>query len=190
VTTPNKTILQPFSLWFTGLSSADKTTTAKATAQYLKNHHHITPAIIDGDDLRTGLYKDLGFSNIDRSENIRRISEICCLTNNSGQSVVSARISPFLKDRQLTRETIREQYFIEVYINTSLQVCEDRDPKGLYKKAQKGEIAHFTGIHSTYEPSENPHIVIDTQQQSISESVQHIIQLLYHFNPPYPSNLP
>ena len=135
--------------------------------------------VLDGDNVRRGLCKDLGFSDKDRNENIRRIGEVSLLMMESGVIVLAAFISPFIKDRQIVRELAAEGEFIEVYCDASLDVCESRDIKGLYKKARAGEIPHFTGISSGYDKPINPEIVLDTENQTIDESVECIIEYLH-----------
>jgi len=150
---------KPCILWFTGLSGSGKSTIANAVEVKLgelKKHTYL----LDGDNVRYGLNKDLGFSNTDRVENIRRIGEVSNLFVDAGIIVLSAFISPFREDRDIVRTLVKEGEFIEIFIDTPLKICEQRDPKGLYAKARKGEILHFTGISSPYEAPENPEIHI------------------------------
>ncbi|MFK7755478.1 MAG: adenylyl-sulfate kinase [Flavobacteriales bacterium] len=156
-------------LWFTGLSGSGKSTLADALDQKLYEEGRLT-YILDGDNVRQGLNKDLTFSDADRTENIRRISEVAKLMVDSGLIVLTAFISPFLEDRAAARAIIGEEDFIEVYVNTPLEVCENRDVKGLYKKARAGEIPSFTGISSPYEAPVNPEIEVKTKDKGIDES--------------------
>ena len=144
-------------IWLTGLSGAGKTTIA------CELEKQIDCVILDGDNLRTGLCSDLGFSITDRDENIRRVSEVAKLFYSSKKNVVVSFISPLRSQRDFARSLIPKEDFIEVYVATSLEVCEKRDVKGLYAKARAGEISDFTGISSPYEPPENPEILIQTE---------------------------
>jgi adenylylsulfate kinase len=164
-------------IWFTGFSGAGKSSIAHALEDKL-HKNEIRTFVLDGDNVRHGLCKDLGFTDEDRNENIRRIGEVSLLMMESGVIVLTAFISPFIKDRQIVRQLTSEGEFIEVYCNASLDVCESRDIKGLYKKARAGEISHFTGISSEYEQPENPEILLDTENQTIEESVEQIISYL------------
>lgn len=166
-----------FVLWFTGLSGSGKSTVANAAAKALFDQG-LNPYVLDGDNIRHGLNKDLGFSEEDRTENIRRIGEVSKLFVDSGQIVLTAFISPFIKDRELVRELLEADEFIEVYIKCPVDECEKRDPKGLYEKARKGLIRDFTGIDSPYEEPVNPEIVVETNKYSVEESVEHIIKHL------------
>ena len=141
-----------------------------------KNKHH--SYVLDGDNIRFGINKDLGFSDEDRKENIRRIGEVSKLFVDSGHVVLTAFISPFREDRDRVRALLEENEFIEVYIKCSLEACEARDPKGLYEKARKGIIKDFTGISSPYEEPVHPEIVVDTEKYSIDECVEQIVQYL------------
>jgi len=146
---------KPVVLWFTGLSGAGKSTVAGALETKLAQAGYHT-YLLDGDNVRHGLCSDLGFSEQDRRENIRRIGELAKLMADAGLIVLSAFISPHRAERQLVREMLPEGEFLEVFVNTSLEVCEQRDPKGLYKKARAGEIPNFSGIDSEYEAPVNP----------------------------------
>ncbi|MEB0224697.1 adenylyl-sulfate kinase [Pseudomonas sp. 10S4] len=168
---------RPAVLWFTGLSGAGKSTIANALEQALLEHHRHT-YLLDGDHLRLGLCRDLGFNDDDRAENIRRIAEVAKLFVDAGLIVVSAFISPFRRDRAMAREVIGEAYFVEVYINTSLVECERRDPKGLYGKARSGLIKNFTGIDSLYEPPVSPDICINTLEDDVPTAVAKIMSFL------------
>ncbi|WP_183249143.1 adenylyl-sulfate kinase [Anoxybacillus tengchongensis] len=166
-----------FVLWFTGLSGSGKSTLANEVAKTLFEQN-IHCYVLDGDNVRHGLNSDLGFSAKDRTENIRRIGEVAKLFVDSGQIVLTAFISPFRQDRQLVRSKLEQDEFVEVYVRCPLETCEQRDPKGLYKKARNGEIRDFTGIDSPYEPPLSPDVVVDTDQHSIDQCVQQIISYL------------
>lgn len=164
-------------LWFTGLSGSGKSTLANAVDQALYQHK-VQSFCLDGDNIRHGLNKDLSFRKEDRKENIRRIGEVAKLFVDSGQIVSTAFISPFQEDRELVRSMFLEGEFIEIYLKCPLQVCESRDPKGLYKKARIGEIPEFTGISSPYEAPTNPEIIIETDRMTIEQSVQRVVSYL------------
>lgn len=164
-------------LWFTGLSGSGKSTVANALEHRLHKLNART-YILDGDNVRHGLNNDLGFNNDDRKENIRRIGEVSKLFIDAGVMVLTSFISPFREDRESVRKIVNETEFIEVYIKCPLEVCEERDVKGLYARARNGEIKHFTGIDSAYEDPENPEIEIDTSKLSIDESIDKIITYL------------
>lgn len=168
---------QSFVLWFTGLSGAGKSTLATAVEHELFERK-IHTYILDGDNVRHGLNKDMGFSDQDRVENIRRIGEVSKLMLDAGIVVLSAFISPFREDRQIVRSILERNEFIEIYVKCSLEVCEERDPKGLYKKARSGEIKDFTGIDSAYEDPENPEFVVETDVQSVEECVARILNFI------------
>ena len=131
--------------------------------------------VLDGDNVRMGLNKDLGFKESDRIENIRRIAEVAKLMNDAGLIVLTSFISPYMRDRRCAREAIGQESFVEVYVATSLEECEKRDVKGLYQKARTGEIPNFSGISSPYEVPENPEIVVDTTGQTVEESVEYLL---------------
>jgi adenylylsulfate kinase len=164
-------------LWFTGLSGSGKSTLANAIDRFLFQQG-IRSYVLDGDNIRHGLNKGLGFSPEDRMENIRRIGEVSKLFVDSGQIVLTAFISPFREDRDQVRKLFNEYEFIEVFVNCPLEVCEKRDPKGLYRKARNGEIPDFTGIDSPYEPPIQPEIIIDTSNESIEIACQKIVSYL------------
>lgn len=168
-------------LWFTGLSGSGKSTISVAleTALYTKGFHTYR---LDGDNVRHGLNNNLGFSPEDRTENIRRIGEVSKLMVDAGLFTLTAFISPYLDDRDQVRKLVAADEFIEVYVKASLESCEQRDPKGLYKKARLGEIKGFTGIDAPYEEPSQAEIVIDTDQLSIEASVEAIIDYLKENN--------
>jgi adenylylsulfate kinase len=164
-------------LWFTGLSGSGKSTIAKAfQKELLASGKYIV--VLDGDNVRHGLNKDLDFSETGRKENIRRIAEVAKLFVNHGALVITAFISPYIEDRQQAREVVGKQNFLEIFIDTPIEVCMQRDPKGLYKKALSGEIKHFTGISDPYEKPINPEILIQTKGQTLEESVADLIDKL------------
>lgn len=168
---------KPALLWYTGLSGSGKSTVANAVdALLFKLGCH--SYLLDGDNVRHGLNGDLGFSDEARVENIRRISEVGKLFLDAGLIVSTAFISPFASDRAQAKEKLSEGEFIEVYIDTPISICEQRDPKGLYKKARAGEIKDFTGIDSGYDVPENPGIHVKTDTQSIEECAQQIVSYL------------
>ncbi|OIJ12535.1 adenylyl-sulfate kinase [Anaerobacillus alkalilacustris] len=164
-------------LWFTGLSGSGKSTLANAVEAALiqRNVHSY---VLDGDNVRHGLNKGLGFTEEDRKENIRRIGEVSKLFVDAGVITLTAFISPFREDRDQVRALVEEGEFIEIFVNASLETCESRDPKGLYEKARAGIIPNFTGISSPYEQPENPELTIETDNLSIEESVAKVIQYL------------
>jgi adenylylsulfate kinase len=164
-------------LWFTGLSGSGKSTLANAVDHALFQQHYKS-YVLDGDNIRQGLNSDLGFGIEDRKENIRRIGEVAKLFIDSGQIVSTAFISPFRTDRDVVRNMLEAGEFIEIFLNCPIQVCENRDPKGLYKKARKGEISDFTGISSPYEIPYNPEIIIETNQLTVEQSVHSILSYL------------
>lgn len=165
-------------LWFTGLSGAGKSTLAHAVEEELHNRNCLT-YVFDGDNVRHGLCGDLGFSLEDRKENLRRISEMCKLTADAGIIAFTAFISPVQEDRQNAKELIGEDDFIEIYCKASLEVCESRDVKGLYKKAREGKIADFTGISSPYEEPENADLIVDTGNNSLEECTNQVLGYLF-----------
>jgi len=168
---------KPVLLWYTGLSGSGKSTIANAVELKLFELGCHT-YLLDGDNVRMGLNKGLTFSDEDRIENIRRISEVAKLFVDAGLIVSTAFISPFSTDRTQARSIIAKDEFIEVFIDTPIDVCESRDPKGLYKKARTGEIPNFTGISSAFDVPISPEVHIKTAQQSIEQSVEQIIQYL------------
>ena len=165
----------PMCLWMTGLSGAGKSTLANALEQEL-NHQGKHTYILDGDNLRHGLNSDLGFSESDRNENVRRAAEAAKLMVDAGLIVIVGLISPFKKERDWARSLFKDNQFKEIYISTSIQECEHRDTKGLYEKARQGEVKDFTGIDSPYEVPDNPDIIIDTENRTVDECVHMILQ--------------
>lgn len=161
---------QPCLLWFTGLSGAGKSTLANALEHRLFGAGHFT-YVLDGDNVRHGLNRDLGFTAEDREENIRRIGEVGKLFVHAGLIVLTAFISPFRSDRRMVRGLLEAGEFLEIHVRAPLDVCEGRDPKGLYQRARSGEIPNFTGIDSPYEVPANPEIVIDTSGGDLEASV-------------------
>jgi adenylylsulfate kinase len=168
-------------LWFTGLSGSGKSTLAHAVEEHL-HQNGLKTFVLDGDNVRHGLCKDLGFSDQDRKENIRRISETAKLLLEAGVITLTAFISPFKAERDTARSLMPHGDFIEIHCFCPLTVCEQRDVKGLYKKARLGEIKDFTGLSSPYEEPLNPDLRIDTAQLSIEQSVQQVISLLHERN--------
>ncbi|MDQ0162538.1 adenylyl-sulfate kinase [Aeribacillus alveayuensis] len=164
-------------LWFTGLSGAGKSTLSVEVEKEL-HQRGIRTYILDGDNIRHGLNKNLGFSAEDRKENIRRIGEVSKLMVDAGIVTLTAFISPYREDRDMVRQLLGEKEFIEIYVKCSLEECERRDPKGLYKKARAGEIKGFTGIDDPYEAPENPELVVETDKQTLEESVKKVITYL------------
>ena len=175
----NQKSQHPCLLWFTGLSGSGKSTIANALDVALHNRGYHT-FLLDGDNVRHGLNKDLGFNEEDRVENIRRIGEVSKLFTDAGLIVLSAFISPFASDRLLVRNLFPEGEFIEVFMNTPLDVCEERDPKGLYRKARAGDIKNFTGIDSPYEAPDRPDISLDTGEHSVEACVESLVDFLHH----------
>jgi adenylylsulfate kinase len=165
---------EPKLIWLTGLSGSGKSTLAIGLEQYLFEAG-FKVYLLDGDNIRKGINKDLGFSSADRTENIRRIGEVSKLMLDAGLIIISAFISPFRDDREMVKEIVGEERFTEVFVDCPLEVCEKRDTKGLYKKARQGFIRDFTGIGSPYEIPEHPHLVIHTHKESIAESLSKLI---------------
>ena len=168
---------RPVVLWFTGLSGSGKSTIANALEKKLFAMGHHT-MLLDGDNVRHGLNRDLGFTEADRIENVRRVSEVSQLMLEAGLITLVSFISPFRSEREMARERIGDGQFIEIFVNTPLSVAEERDEKGLYKKARAGEIKNFTGIDSPYEAPENPEMTINTVHQSAEEAADVIIDFL------------
>ena len=160
-------------VWFTGLSGSGKSTLANAVAHQLHERNHHT-YVLDGDNVRHGLNKNLGFSPEDREENIRRVGEVAKLFVDAGTIVMTAFISPYRTDRDQARELIEDNRFVEVFVECPLNICEERDPKGLYKKARSGEIKEFTGISAPYEEPNKPEVFINTHELSVIESAHQV----------------
>jgi adenylyl-sulfate kinase len=168
---------KPCVIWFTGLSGSGKSTIANALEEAL-NFRKCHTYLLDGDNIRMGLNKNLGFTNEDRKENIRRIAEASKLFVDAGIIVICAFISPFKEERELARSLVEKSEFIEVFVDTPLSICIERDPKGLYKKALNGEIKNFTGLDSEYQRPENPEITLKSQSEKIEDSVGRIMEVL------------
>jgi len=162
-------------LWFTGLSGAGKSTLAHSVEEHLHRMGCRT-FVLDGDNVRHGLCGDLGFSAADRRENIRRIGEVAKLFMEAGVIVLTAFISPFREDRNRVRAIVQPGEFIEIYCQCPIEICEQRDVKGLYKKARAGEIAQFTGISSAYEPPDAPELALTTAEMDLDDCVQKVLQ--------------
>jgi adenylylsulfate kinase len=167
----------PKLIWFTGLSGSGKSTLALQLEKELYDRGFKT-YLLDGDNIRVGLNKDLTFTEEGRVENIRRIGEVSRLMLDAGLVVLSAFISPFAADREQVKNIVRPENYIEVFVNTPLEICEQRDVKGLYKKARNGEVKNFTGISSPYEKPENPDIEILTNEHSIDDSIQTLLNFI------------
>lgn len=167
----------PCVVWFTGLSGSGKSTIANRVEQQLYQLGHHT-YLLDGDNVRHGLNRDLGFTEVDRVENIRRVGEVAKLMVDAGLIVLTAFISPFRTERQMARDLLTDGEFLEVFVDVPLEIAEQRDPKGLYKKARRGELKNFTGIDSPYEAPENPELIIDTSAVSAEEAADRVIQAL------------
>lgn len=166
-----------FTLWFTGLSASGKSTLASALEEALFERGHHT-YILDGDNIRHGLNRNLGFSPEDREENIRRIGEVAKLFRDAGIINMTAFISPYVRDRRLARDISEPGDFIEVFVDCPVEVCEARDPKGMYEKARKGLIREFTGVSAPYEAPQDPEIHLHTDQMSVEACVQTILEYL------------
>lgn len=167
----------PQCIWFEGLSGSGKTTLINALDIYLNNKNYST-YVLDGDNLRYGLNSDLSFSKIDRDENLRRASEVASLMVDAGLIVLAGFITPLESQRINIRKKFKKNQFYEIYVSTKIDVCEKRDPKGLYKKARNGGILEFTGIDSPFEKPKKANIQIDTEKQSIAESIQILVHNL------------
>jgi adenylylsulfate kinase len=164
-------------IWLTGLSGSGKSTIAVAAEREIVNRGHLA-YVLDGDNIRHGLNKNLGFSPEDRTENIRRIGEVAKLFVDAGVVVFTSFISPYRSDRDAVRALMPDGDFIEAYVSASLETCEERDVKGLYKKARAGQIPEFTGISAPYEAPEKPELVIHSDRQSVAESVAQVVAYL------------
>jgi len=172
---------RPLLIWFTGLSASGKSTLAGALEQSLVEQNYHT-YLLDGDNVRHGLCEDLGFSDSAREENIRRVGEVAKLMVDAGLITLAAFISPFRADRQRVRDLLPEGQFVEVFVDASVELCQQRDPKGLYAKALRGEIKHYTGVDSPYEAPLKPEIRIDANRLSVAESVNQILAYLHEIN--------
>lgn len=168
---------RPMVLWFTGLSGSGKSTLAIHLNAMLHAQGRFS-YLLDGDNVRMGLNADLDFSDAGRKENIRRIAEVAKLFLDAGEIVLTAFVSPFAEDRQQAKEIIGAEHFLEIYVNTSLEECEARDTKGLYKKARLGEITHFTGISSPYDVPQNPDLEIQTKGSTIESCTNEIFNFI------------
>ena len=168
-------------LWFTGLSASGKSTLARAVEKKLFKRNYLS-YVLDGDNIRHGLNKNLGFSPEDREENIRRIGEVAHLFADAGFITMTAFISPYRADRDKARALLPEGRFVEIYVAVSIEMAEQRDPKGLYKKARAGEIKEFTGISAPYEEPLNAELVIDTDKLNLEQSVEQVIEYLQKNN--------
>lgn len=173
----DRRLQRPAIIWFTGLSGSGKTTTANLLEQTLSRKGYRIYAL-DGDVIRQGLCKDLGFSDQDRVENIRRVGEVAKLMVDAGLIVLVSFISPFRKDREMVRNLVGDGEFIECFVDASLSTCEKRDPKGLYKKARAGALKNFTGVDSPYEPPINPELNLNSELNSPEELVDQMIRYL------------
>jgi len=164
-------------IWMTGLSGSGKTTIAIALEQMLKDKGFLTQ-VLDGDNVRTGINNNLGFSVEDRAENIRRIAEVSKLFINCGIITINCFVSPTIAIRNQAKEIIGEEDFVEVFVNTPIEICEQRDVKGLYKKARAGQIKNFTGIDSPFEAPENPTVNVKTAELSIEDAARQILEVI------------
>ena len=164
-------------IWFTGLSGSGKSTLANELHSRLVEQCYRS-YVLDGDTMRLGLCRDLGYTKADRTENIRRVGEVGRILVDAGLIVITAFISPFNSDRILARKLFDPRQFVEVYLNTPFEVCESRDTKGLYARARRGEMANFTGLDSEYEPPEDAEIVLDTSKMPVQKCIQELIQKL------------
>ncbi len=168
---------KPILIWLSGLSGSGKSTIANELEKKLYENGFLS-YLLDGDNIRIGLNKDLGFSDEDRKENIRRISEVSRLMLDAGLIVITAFISPFEEERELAKTLVNKENYFLVHVNCSVEKCEQRDVKGLYKKARAGEIKNFTGIDSPYEIPSDPNLIVDTEKETVSESVEKIFHAI------------
>jgi adenylylsulfate kinase len=169
---------EPLVIWFTGLSASGKSTIAGALEQILTQQGYHT-YLLDGDNVRLGLCKDLSFSDDDRKENIRRVGEVAKLGVDAGLIILAAFISPFRNDRQIVRDLLPQGQFVEVFVDAPLKLCKQRDPKGLYAKAERGEIKQFTGIDSPYDAPVSPEVHIDAEGLNVAASVNQLLEYLH-----------
>jgi adenylylsulfate kinase len=167
---------QASTLWLTGLSASGKSTLAYAMERVLIDAGRAC-YVLDGDNIRHGLNRNLGFSTADRTENIRRIAEVAKLMNDAGLIVITAFISPMIADRTMAKEIIGASHFKEVYVSTPLVACEARDPKGLYAQARAGKLAEFTGISADYEPPKSPELIIDTSSDALADNLKKLLSI-------------
>ncbi|CRI58561.1 adenylyl-sulfate kinase [Pseudomonas sp. CCOS 191] len=172
--------LLPLCVWFTGLSGSGKTTLARGLERRLIDMG-VLARVLDGDDLRVGLNRDLGFRAQDRKENVRRLGEVAKLFHDSGFIVLVSAISPFAEDRQAARSLFTAGRFIEVHVATPLEVCEARDPKGLYQRARRGDLPGFTGIESAYEPPRDCECVVPSERCTVDEGVQQVLDIIRQY---------
>ena len=168
---------KPILIWLSGISGSGKSTIANELEKKLYENNFLS-YLLDGDNIRIGLNKDLGFTDDDRKENIRRISEVSRLMLDAGLIVITAFISPFKEERQLAKNLVLEENYFLVHVDCSVEKCEERDVKGLYKKARAGGIKNFTGIDSPYEVPENPNLIVNTEKESVDESVKKIFNAI------------
>jgi len=168
---------KPILIWLSGISGSGKSTIANELEKKLYENNFLS-YLLDGDNIRIGLNKDLGFTDDDRKENIRRISEVSRLMLDAGLIVITAFISPFKEERQLAKSLVLEENYFLVHVDCSVEKCEERDVKGLYKKARAGEIKNFTGIDSPYEVPENPNLIVNTEKERVDESVKKIFNAI------------
>ncbi len=169
---------RPAVLWFTGLSGSGKSTIANAVEVELNRSYRAHTYLLDGDNLRTGLNRDLGFGEVDRTENIRRIGEVARLFIDAGLIVITAFISPAAIERDRVRALLPARSFIEIFVDCPLEVCEQRDPKGLYRKARRGDIREFTGISASYEAPLYPELALQTDRMNVAQCAAQVIQYL------------
>jgi len=171
------TVEPGFVVWLTGLSGSGKSTLARALRKELVSRGHLVK-VLDGDDVRRGLCADLGYSAAERRENVRRVAEVARLLVESGFVVVAALISPLESDRRMARGLFAPDEFIETFCSAPLSVCEERDPKGLYRRARAAELTEFTGVSAPYEPPRHPEIVVDTARVSVEDSLSTVLVCL------------
>jgi adenylylsulfate kinase len=169
---------KPMVLWFTGLSGSGKSSIATAVESILVQQYGIPAYLIDGDAIRKGLNKDLGFTAADRQENIRRIGEVARLMVDAGLIVLVAAISPFREDRQKVRRLFPRGEFWEIYVECPLEICQKRDPKGLYSQARQGQISNFTGLTSPYEPPLSPEILLESDKKDVQRCTAQVVTAL------------